>query len=269
MLTDTIERDRIKCCEYWPLQLGEENGIKIFSFSVILNSEEVEETGLIKRMFKLVDLENPQVIKSVTHYQYKDWPDHGVPPSKLFQILNSFVFQKFNYLTKKFKAMNAMKKLIQIAQSMEAPVVIHCSAGIGRTGAFLAILLTLQKVKNYLSQPNNTEPYKFNIFLTAIQLRNQRWGMIQQAAQYTFVYEVVHSETENLKLSFIPKKEVQKPPPQKRLNTRDRAYTVSDSPQAKYQQPPNPPKQPQSKPKPKPQPPSSKTVNQQNRKGSF
>jgi len=65
---------------------------------------------------------------------------------------------------------------------LEGPVVVHCSAGIGRTGAFIACHITLQKLQHNLTP---------NIKQTVEILRKQRKGMVRNVAQYALIYSVI------------------------------------------------------------------------------
>jgi len=92
------------------------------------------------------------------------WPDFGVPDSA--EVLKDLI-----------KEVDIRK------QEVDKPIVVHCSAGIGRTGTFVAIHMSLQK---------DLQGEEINISKTVRSLREQRLGMIQSEEQYLFVYSVVH-----------------------------------------------------------------------------
>jgi len=102
--------------------------------------------------------------RKVTQLHCTKWPDFGVPDSA-----------------------EVMKDLISEVdirkRGVDKPIVVHCSAGIGRTGTFVAIHMCLQK---------DLQGEEINISKTVKSLREQRLGMIQSEEQYFFVYSVVH-----------------------------------------------------------------------------
>lgn len=101
--------------------------------------------------------------------QYTTWPDHGVPetPDAFLQLLESV--DRYN--------------------SSRVPIIVHCSAGIGRSGVFCAVHSILHKIEHD-AQVLNVEP-SLNLVDTVIYLRNQRPGMIQNEEQYTFCYYAI------------------------------------------------------------------------------
>lgn len=161
MLTTLIERGRAKCHKYWP-NVGEV--LKMPNVSVTCISEENDESGsFVFRDFILTDLETNEE-RCIKHMQYIAWPDHGVPDSPT----------QFLQFTEKVRA----------ARTGDAPVVVHCSAGIGRTG-----VLVLMETALCLIEAG--EPvYPLEIVKT---MREQRAMMIQNASQYRFVCESVHA----------------------------------------------------------------------------
>jgi protein tyrosine phosphatase len=103
-------------------------------------------------------------IRRVVQLHCTKWPDFGVPDSA--EVLKDLI-----------KEVDIRK------QEVDKPIVVHCSAGIGRTGTFVAIHMSLQK---------DLQGEEINISKTVRSLREQRLGMIQSEEQYLFVYSVVH-----------------------------------------------------------------------------
>lgn len=98
--------------------------------------------------------------QKVVHFYFKKWPDHGCPNDPMHLI--TFV--------RKVKA----EKIPSYS-----PIVVHCSAGVGRTGTFIGLDIIMQRLKN---------ESKINIYETVKKLRFQRMKMVQSLAQYTFLY---------------------------------------------------------------------------------
>ncbi|KAG5895022.1 hypothetical protein JTB14_014761 [Gonioctena quinquepunctata] len=161
MLTTIVERGRTKCHKYWP-NVGE---VLTMQNAVVKSvSEETDPSeSFVFRDFVVNDIKNNEV-KEIKHMQYIAWPDHGVPDSP----------QQFLNFTEKVRS----------ARKDDAPVVVHCSAGIGRTG-----VLVLMETALCLMEAG--EPvYPLEIVKT---MREQRAMMIQNASQYRFVCESVHA----------------------------------------------------------------------------
>ncbi|KAJ8923374.1 hypothetical protein NQ315_001932 [Exocentrus adspersus] len=161
MLTTLVERGRAKCHKYWP-NVGEV--LTMQNAIVKCVSEETDPSeSFVFRDFVLVDVKNDQS-REIKHMQYIAWPDHGVPDSP----------QQFLSFTEK----------VREARKGDAPVVVHCSAGIGRTGVLVLMETALCLIET-------GEPvYPLEIVKT---MREQRAMMIQNASQYRFVCESVYA----------------------------------------------------------------------------
>jgi hypothetical protein len=123
--------------------------------------------------------------REIYHLHYEGWPDFGVPESSLGireLIRLSSCFQK-------------------IHPELSGPVIVHCSAGIGRSGSFIALASVMADPqfknlqKEYISPTKEDKQSilgrlrQFKIDRLVLSLRNQRHpGMVQTAQQYTFVY---------------------------------------------------------------------------------
>uniref|UniRef100_A0A8C5WFZ3 Tyrosine-protein phosphatase non-receptor type 20 n=1 Tax=Leptobrachium leishanense TaxID=445787 RepID=A0A8C5WFZ3_9ANUR len=154
MLTGLEEKNKVKCACYWPEQ-GETYG------DITIYLQKVKQTGAtITRSFIL---RKSGVQRVVEHFHYLQWPDHGVPSkhSGLLQVVEQM-------------------HICNVPGS--GPVIVHCSAGIGRTGTFIAldILLKMGRAEN-----------KVNVFTCTSQLRRSRTNMVQDKEQYVFLYNIL------------------------------------------------------------------------------
>ncbi|KAM6035204.1 receptor-type tyrosine-protein phosphatase U-like isoform 2-T2 [Theristicus caerulescens] len=157
MLTGLVEQNKTKCEQYWPEQE------QVYGdFTVTLNNTRTT-TGLVTRIFCLQKA-GCALPRLVEQFHYLLWPDHGVPrnPAQLLCLV---------------EVVN--KRALEVPAG---PVLVHCSAGIGRTGTFIALdfLLKMGKAEG-----------KVDVFHCVQRLREQRVSMVQTQEQYTFLYEVL------------------------------------------------------------------------------
>jgi protein tyrosine phosphatase len=175
MLTRLTENNKLKCYKYWP---GEGKEKKFGLFSVLLASKE-KEHGLVTRFItlkKIID-EKTQESESrkICHFQYKEWPDHGLPSSAA----------TFRHLL----------HLVDAMHDRRGPILVHCSAGIGRTGTFCAVHTITQYLSHHMHEHRNDVPDpEFNVFETILKLRMNRVGMVQTKDQFEFCYRAILEE---------------------------------------------------------------------------
>ncbi|KYN16803.1 Tyrosine-protein phosphatase non-receptor type 4 [Trachymyrmex cornetzi] len=159
MLTTLVERGRAKCHQYWPAY---NETLTLRNLTLTSTAENVEDT-FIFREFILRDV-NTGEERDITHMQYCSWPDHGVPSD----------WRQFTMFTERVRA--ARTGIVE-------PAVVHCSAGIGRTGVLVLMETALCLIEA------NQPVYPLDIVRS---MRDQRAMMIQNASQYRFVCEAVH-----------------------------------------------------------------------------
>ncbi|KAL3073069.1 hypothetical protein niasHT_035345 [Heterodera trifolii] len=164
MLCDTIEQNRIKCHQYWPTA---DNKLMRFANNQIMVkfSREHHVEGALYRTDLIVGA--PQMRQGhlrVQHFHWRQWPDRGVPHSDLAPL-------------------RLLYHVIGVPRA-----VVHCSAGIGRTGTLVAVYLANQTL--HLGQP-------LNIFALIRDLRRQRSQSIQTLDQYLYIYFVILRYAQN------------------------------------------------------------------------
>uniref|UniRef100_A0A671FPP2 Tyrosine-protein phosphatase non-receptor type n=1 Tax=Rhinolophus ferrumequinum TaxID=59479 RepID=A0A671FPP2_RHIFE len=157
MLTTLTERGRTKCHQYWP---DPPDVVEHGSFHIRCQSEDCTIPYVLREM--LVTNTETREKHTVTHLQYVAWPDHGVPD-------DSSDFLEF---------VNCVKSLRVDAE----PVLVHCSAGIGRTG----VLVTMETAMCLIER--NLPVYPLDIVR---KMRDQRAMMVQTSSQYKFVCEAI------------------------------------------------------------------------------
>ncbi|CAK9816094.1 Receptor-type tyrosine-protein phosphatase R [Anthophora quadrimaculata] len=153
MMTKLHEAAKTKCEAYFPLDKN--NRIQAGSFTIIVNSIDTRDGYTIRDL----ELRYEGERRHVQHYWYDSWPDHAVP-----------------------QAADTLVSLAAEVNSLPGPVVVHCSAGIGRTGCFIALATGMTQ----LLRDGNVD-----VLGILCQMRYDRGGMVQTAEQYEFVHRAL------------------------------------------------------------------------------
>ncbi|EYC29055.1 hypothetical protein Y032_0007g3565 [Ancylostoma ceylanicum] len=167
MLCNTVECEKKKCEQYWPYEVGEimvfgddsEGKIVATCVDVHPMSDEDSFIRVSKIRLDYKDGGN-EASRTVHHYHWENWPDRGVPPTKLTAI-----------------------NLLAEIRSSTTPIIVHCSAGIGRTGTIVAISYVQEKMQIGEDCQAMSELLK--------EIRTQRPCSIQNAYQYLYVHRVL------------------------------------------------------------------------------
>lgn len=166
MLNKVIEKDAVKCHQYWPR--GAVNGGEdIMEFKEGFRVVFKEDTVLSEYTVNTLELYNTKEAQSreILHFHCTTWPDFGVPESP-----GSFLH-----------FLQAVRDA-GVLNSDVGPAVIHCSAGIGRSGTFCLVDTCLILIEQSRS------PDVVNIREVLLEMRQYRMGLIQTAAQLRFSY---------------------------------------------------------------------------------
>uniref|UniRef100_D3Z6W2 Tyrosine-protein phosphatase non-receptor type n=1 Tax=Mus musculus TaxID=10090 RepID=D3Z6W2_MOUSE len=162
MLNRTVEKESVKCAQYWPTD-DREMVFKETGFSVKLLSEDVKSYYTVH----LLQLENINTgeTRTISHFHYTTWPDFGVPESPASFLNFLFKVRESGCLTPD-----------------HGPAVIHCSAGIGRSGTFSLVdtcLVLMEKGEDV------------NVKQLLLNMRKYRMGLIQTPDQLRFSYMAI------------------------------------------------------------------------------
>ncbi|NWU94896.1 PTPRV phosphatase, partial [Upupa epops] len=160
MLTVCMENGRVLCDHYWP---SESASISCGQIQVDLLRQSSSEEWTM-REFKLWN-EGLRAERHVSHLHYTAWPDHGIPES----TTSIMTFREL------------VREHIQSTKDA-GPTLVHCSAGVGRTGTFLALDQLLQQMK---------QEKVVDIFGVVYALRMSRYLMIQTLSQYIFLHSCI------------------------------------------------------------------------------
>ncbi|KAL7867449.1 hypothetical protein SRHO_G00088330 [Serrasalmus rhombeus] len=158
MLTQCNERRRVKCDHYWPFT---DEPVSYGEITVEMLSESESPEWTI-RNFRLGYADETQ---DVLHFNYTSWPDHGVPTVNAIESILQFV-----------------QIVRQQVNRTKGPVIVHCSAGVGRTGTFIALDRLMQHIR---------EHEYADILGMVSEMRSHRLSMVQTEEQYVFIHQCV------------------------------------------------------------------------------
>ncbi|XP_034065335.1 receptor-type tyrosine-protein phosphatase F isoform X21 [Gymnodraco acuticeps] len=157
MMTRLEEKSRVKCDQYWPSR-----GTETYGMIQVTMLDTVELATYSVRTFALYKNGSSEK-RELRQFQFMAWPDHGVPeyPTPILAFL------------RRVKACNPPDA---------GPMVVHCSAGVGRTGCFIVIDAMLERMKLEKS---------VDIYGHVTCMRAQRNYMVQTEDQYIFIHEAL------------------------------------------------------------------------------
>uniref|UniRef100_A0A663FC81 Receptor-type tyrosine-protein phosphatase S n=1 Tax=Aquila chrysaetos chrysaetos TaxID=223781 RepID=A0A663FC81_AQUCH len=157
MMTKLEEKSRIKCDQYWPGR-----GTDTYGMIQVTLLDTIELATFCVRTFSLHKNGSSEK-REVRQFQFTAWPDHGVPeyPTPFLAFL------------RRVKTCNPPDA---------GPIVVHCSAGVGRTGCFIVIDAMLERIKHEKT---------VDIYGHVTLMRSQRNYMVQTEDQYSFIHDAL------------------------------------------------------------------------------
>ncbi|KAI8990941.1 protein-tyrosine phosphatase-like protein [Mycotypha africana] len=216
MLTKEEEMNKIKCHRYWPSQIDVPTQygnltitlVKENSYQVqrLDTDDHINEDDVV--IVRHLTISKGEDNREITHLQYTGWMDFGVPDNPLGTL-----------------------QLIQMADKVQAdysheiqprsigPMIVHCSAGCGRSGAFCAIDTVIYRLSTtaYKESVDDTTDI---LLQTISRFREQRLSMVQTLRQFVFCYEAIwwwilgygsHNDRRRIVSSSSPQPQQQEP----------------------------------------------------------
>ncbi|TSP09130.1 Receptor-type tyrosine-protein phosphatase mu [Bagarius yarrelli] len=156
MVTNLVEVGRVKCCKYWPDDTEIYRDMKVTLIETQLLSEYVIRTFAVEKR-------GAHEIREIQQFHFTGWPDHGVP----YHATGLLGF------IRRVKAKSAANA---------GPIVVHCSAGAGRTGCFIVIDIMLDMAER---------EGVVDIYNCVRELRSRRVNMVQTEEQYVFIHDAI------------------------------------------------------------------------------
>ncbi|XP_069774452.1 tyrosine-protein phosphatase non-receptor type 11b isoform X2 [Narcine bancroftii] len=189
MTTKEVERGKNKCVRYWPSSQTS----NVYGTISVQNLGERMAQDYIVRDLEVTRTDRNELPRHIWQYQYLSWPDHGVPnePGGVLSFLDQV-------------------NRTQLSIPDTGPIIVHCSAGIGRTGTIIVIDMLISDISRQGLDCDIDIPKTIQI------VRKQRSGMVQTEAQYKFIYMAVQQYIETVQRRLLE---------EQKSKTKDREYS--------------------------------------------
>ncbi|XP_021367515.1 tyrosine-protein phosphatase 99A-like isoform X2 [Mizuhopecten yessoensis] len=160
MITKLVERGKRKCDQYWP-----DDGVEHYGPIQVKHLNTFSRAHYTVRMFSLKNtkLKKQYSERIVYHFHYTEWPDHGVPDFTL-------------------PVLKFVQKSAYINPPGAGPIVVHCSAGVGRTGTYILIDSMIEEMK---------DKGTINVAGFLLHIRRQRKFLVQTEEQYMLIHDAI------------------------------------------------------------------------------
>ena len=166
MACNLKEDGKEKCAFYYDEKL------KMNKYKIYIE-DAIEKDSYIIRKIKLINLKD-KTEKKINQIHITNWPDNFIPTTQSGEVFN--VLLEIILATERYKG--------------DGPIVSHCSAGIGRTGTFIAMYYLYKEIKDQID--GEKEIIQFSVFNMVRKLKEMRIAMVQDIIQYKFIFYFVY-----------------------------------------------------------------------------
>lgn len=167
MLNKLVEKKQEKCCQYWPIKIGADYVMKLDDVGLTLEYlEQQDHSYYLTRLLRLTDIKSGDS-RDILQFHYITWPDFGVPnsPTAFLEFLRKV-------------------QAVGVLESTVGPAVVHCSAGIGRSGTFCLVDSCLILIEKFGLNSVDVKDI-------LLEMRRYRMGLIQTPEQLKFSYQAI------------------------------------------------------------------------------
>lgn len=163
----------VKCGEYW----CRETPGSIELEDLIISTPTIVQENLLFResMITIHDKKGNQILRKIRHFFVYNWIDRAsVGPSK-----TKFLLDLIQQMSK------------ERTKLPERPILVHCSAGIGRTGTLLTLCEIYKDVQRFKETKGTVGMFPLSVYDHVYRLRHMRPLLVQNVEQYLFIYKFV------------------------------------------------------------------------------
>jgi len=161
MIANVVEAARKKCEIYWPNECESSQ----YGYVNVTNQKEITHGTFVRRILKVSHSRNQNVTREVSQFQFLVWPDHGVPKS---------TSDIFRFRDRTLEA--------QPNEDTAGPILVHCSAGVGRTGTYIGLDVLMQELHG---------TGKIDPLTLVVNFRLRRTEMVQSLDQYVLLHKLI------------------------------------------------------------------------------
>eukprot|EP00039_Didymoeca_costata_P007246 m.97678 g.97678 ORF g.97678 m.97678 type:complete len:576 (-) comp13609_c0_seq2:79-1806(-) len=171
MITDLTEKGKEKCQRYWPFP----GRTATYGEVQVTSGKPVEKKG-----FVVTDLHasSNTATSRIKHYWFNSWKDHSVPKDDKGTINTKFF-------------LDLREQVRQRQMEETGPILVHCSAGIGRSGSYIALDYALEKLETV---------GQVDLVHVVDEIRNDRLALVQHDIQYLFIQKAIRAEAKRRKV---------------------------------------------------------------------
>ena len=161
MLCNLKEGEKEKCSDYWNVK-----DLKNFEITIL---EEKKENELTIRSLQVINKENKEELRKITQIHFTEWNDHTTLTADYFNIM-----------------VNIINLLDELKEKRN--IVVHCSAGVGRTGTFICLYNLYHEIITQIYSKVKLKEITFCIFNLVRKIKEMRYFSVENEFQYTFLY---------------------------------------------------------------------------------